>query len=225
MSSILDPLRETGEMALDVARAWVLPPAQLLINLLGGGSRQQVIDHWHDFAEDFHMDPLEFYELVHDELKRREVPGLHTFCVTHGEGGVGTAHRLYLRLDRNWGHFDICAAPFGTGFFFSYRYIVPTPLGFFAKVLLGTLTIAAVGYGTMFLRVLPLMTIFVMTPIAMVVWVIGVLSWSKDTYYRQDTSMMYLSTVPHVIKSLSETVMLRKGARLEERVTSESAGA
>ena len=68
---------------------------------------------------------------------------MQTFCVTHREGMIGTAHRLYLRFDRNWGHFDVCASPFGIGYFFSYRYIVPTPFGFWLKVLLGISVIIA----------------------------------------------------------------------------------
>ena len=135
--------------ALGLAADLIVPPAVLLLKVLQRRCRETVIDHWHDYVENFQMDPLEFYELLYHELNRRQIPGLKSFCVTHGEGGIGTPDRLYLRLDRQWGKFDICAAPFGTGFFFSYRYIVSTPIGFLAKLLLGIVIIHAVSVGLM----------------------------------------------------------------------------
>ena len=55
-----------------------------------------------------------------------------------------------------------------------------------------------------------------------ILWIIGVFSWSRNTYYKQDTSLMYLATVPNVIKSLAESVTLQKGVQLEERLTAQS---
>jgi len=127
-----DPLTDTAALArgviFDPAKRLLSDAGNLLLSILGDGSREIVVHHWHEFVEEFHMDPLEFYALVHEECKRREIPGLQTFCVTHREGMIGTAHRLYLRFDRNWGHFDVCAAPFGTGFFFSIVTLCQRPL-------------------------------------------------------------------------------------------------
>ena len=49
----------------NITRAVIVAPAKLLLKVLKNRAREEVIDHWHEFVEDFHMDPLEFYELVH----------------------------------------------------------------------------------------------------------------------------------------------------------------
>ena len=62
---------------------------------------------------------------------------------------------------------------------------------------------------------LPMAHALLAAPAACVLWLFGIWSWSKDTYYKQDTSLMYLSTIPHIIKSVFETVTLEDGVRLE----------
>ena len=78
-----------------------------------------VVSHWHHAVENFATSPRDFYASVEEALERRKLPRLKTSRVTYDEGGMLSARREYLRLsgDRHW--FDICAAPFGTGFFFS----------------------------------------------------------------------------------------------------------
>jgi hypothetical protein len=66
--------------------------------------------------------PKEFYAAVERELKDREVPGLEIFYVDFAEGGLLSAKREYLRMTRERLVFDICAAPFGTAYFFSCRF-------------------------------------------------------------------------------------------------------
>ncbi len=224
-----DPLAGTyaiaKEVLLDPGKKLLTDAGNAILKILGDGSRETVIDHWHEFLEEFHMDPLEFYALVHEECKRRQIPGLKAFCVTHREGMIGTAHRLYLRFDRSWGHFDVCAAPFGVGYFFSYRYIVPTPFGFWLKVFVGILVLLAISAAVWLLNLLSAGVAVLAATAACLLWLFGTWSWSNDTYYKQDTSMMYLSTIPHIIRSVFETVTLQKGARLEDRVTARRAGA
>ena len=139
--------------------------------------------------------------------------------MTHPERGIGSAHRLYFRLDRDWGHFDICAAPFGTGYFFSFRYIVPTVVGFWIKIFAGVFVIAPVIAGLTLLGFLTAGLALVLLPVVSLLWAVIVYTWRKETYYKQDTALMYLSTVPQIIKTLFERVTLQKGVRLEDRVT------
>jgi len=47
-------------------------------------------------------------------------PHIKTKSVIYSEGGFITANRTYLRVSRGDILFDICAAPFGTGFFISW---------------------------------------------------------------------------------------------------------
>lgn len=67
--------------------------------------------------------PQEFYDAVEKSLKEREVPGISFSRVSHV-----TTHRTiflddrreYLCANRKECRFQMCAAPFGTGFFVSY---------------------------------------------------------------------------------------------------------
>jgi hypothetical protein len=76
--------------------------------------------HWHSHIDDFSTSALEFYELVKAGIARREIPDLAISSVEWKEGGLGSGKRVYLRISRESLNFDICAAPFGTGYFFSW---------------------------------------------------------------------------------------------------------
>src|SRR5688500_14045582 len=80
----------------------------------------QVAGHWHGYIEDFSTSALDFYVLVQDGIARRAIPDLTISRVEWQESGVGSGKRIYLRVSREGLNFDICAAPFGTGYFFSW---------------------------------------------------------------------------------------------------------
>jgi hypothetical protein len=82
--------------------------------------RGEIISHWHFLADDMRASALNYYTAVEEELKRREVPAIQTERVDWREGGVTTAKREYLRVRRERLTFDLCAAPFGAGYFFSW---------------------------------------------------------------------------------------------------------
>ena len=80
------------------------------------------------YAE-FSYSPQEFYLAVERELDARKVPGLKRSRVNFHEGGMLSDKRVYLRLARERYAFDVCAAPFGVGYFFSVRMVeVPRPM-------------------------------------------------------------------------------------------------
>lgn len=85
-------------------------------------SKADVIDHWYALVPGFNSSTKEFYEAVEKELKERQVPGLEIFHVDFAEGGIMSNKREYLRMTRERLVFDICAAPFGTAYFFSCRF-------------------------------------------------------------------------------------------------------
>ena len=88
-----------------------------------------VIPHWHQLLENFEASPLEFYKALESAVRARAVPELHWTRVEHKEGALASARREYLRMHRGKHAFDICAAPFGTGFFVSWWFTAP-PLWF-----------------------------------------------------------------------------------------------
>jgi len=82
--------------------------------------KPQVEGHWHSLIEGFATSSLDFYELVKAGIARREIPDLKISQVEWKQGGLGAGKRVYLRVSREGLNFDICAAPFGTGYFFSW---------------------------------------------------------------------------------------------------------
>jgi hypothetical protein len=83
-------------------------------------SKPQVEGHWHSLIEGFATSSLDFYELVKAGVAKREIPDLKISEVEWKQGGLGSGKRTYLRVSREGLNFDICAAPFGTGYFFSW---------------------------------------------------------------------------------------------------------
>ena len=80
----------------------------------------EVLSHWQTMVEDFSTSSLGFYSLVREGIARREIPDLTLSEVEWKESGLGSGKRLYLRVAREGLNLDICAAPCGTGFFFSW---------------------------------------------------------------------------------------------------------
>jgi hypothetical protein len=88
-----------------------------------------VISHWGHLFENFQTPSLAFYESVEAAVQARAVPETNRLRIEHKEAGLASAKREYLRIHRGKHAFDICAAPFGTGFFISWWFVEP-PLPF-----------------------------------------------------------------------------------------------
>lgn len=99
-----------------------------------------VISHWYQLIENFQASSVEFYREFERAVQARSVPQIHATSVEHKEGGLASANRTYLRMHRGKHAFDICAAPFGTGFFVSW-WLTEPPLRF------GFLYLLAVCFG------------------------------------------------------------------------------
>lgn len=95
----------------------------------------EILSRWGHLYPGVQLSGQEMYARVEEKLKTRAIPGAEISKVQWTEGGVFSAQRDYLRVKR-WGHaVDVCAAPFGTGFFFSSWLTEPLPrLGFLALV-------------------------------------------------------------------------------------------
>jgi hypothetical protein len=183
-----------------------------------------VLSHWYTLVENFNISCKEFYAAVEGELARLQVPGLEMSRVDFSEGGILSANREYLRMSRERLVFDICDAPFGTSYFFSMRFaelpavIRPWEIFVFLLILFvpllmlwqmfgaffGTIIfLLAVGFGIWFLRntislgLKDLDATLVKTPVVSPIYEVF---FRKETYYRQDTRLMYLEIVNAVVK-------------------------
>ncbi len=97
-----------------------------------------VISHWDQLIENFQASSQDFYRAFEAATEARAVPEIRALRVEHKEGGLASANREYLRLHRGKHAFDICAAPYGTGFFVSWWFTEP-PLRFGFLYMLGFL--------------------------------------------------------------------------------------
>lgn len=86
-----------------------------------------VISHWHFTADNLSTSSVDFYGAVEAALTSKEAPSLRTERAVLAEGGVLAARREYLRVSHDRFRFDICAAPFGQDFFFSWWLSVRPP--------------------------------------------------------------------------------------------------
>lgn len=197
-----------------------------------------VIDHWYALVPGFNSSTKELYDGIEKELKTREVPGLEIFHVDFAEGGVLSQKREYLRMTRERLVFDICAAQFGTAYFFSCRFAqIPTAIKLWQLVVVllgGFMTVAlAFRFLGLILGAIVLMASFVLliytlrNAVAMGLKdldaslikspIVGPIyeNWfRKETYYRHDTRLMYCDTVNAVVKAKVEETTGAKGIKL-----------
>jgi hypothetical protein len=201
-------------------------------------NKDEVLDHWISFADGLTLPPQEFYDAVEKAMAAKEIPTMKVSRMEYAEGGLLSEKRIYLRMLRERLAFDMCAAPFGNSFFFSCRTVHSPPvlrlwhiafalvffcgvysllvreLGiFFASIALAALLVAiaevfrnAIGLGLADLDN-ALMKFPVVGPIYE--------NWfRKETYYRQDTRLVYLKIVPEIIKQVADDMAGTKGIKL-----------
>lgn len=204
-------------------------------------SKEEVHKHWYSLVDNFEHSSDEFYKKIEKELESRKVPGLELSRVEFSEGGPLSHKREYLRIRRERLVFDVCAAPFGTSYFFSFRFVeLPLAvrlweLAAVAGCLSVTFWMLARVCGTIpslvILGVVVAVSILFMANAAqpgmndmdamlMKQPVIGPLYeifFRKETYYREDTRLMYLTTVNGIAEKAVEEATNAKGIRLLKR--------
>jgi hypothetical protein len=191
---------------------------------------QDVISHWHQSVEALSTSTLEYYAAVEKALRDKEVPDLRIERTTFSEHGILSARREYLRVRYGRLQFDICGAPFGRDYFFSWWLVYRTS-GFAALGCAIVLGLPALIIG--FVGALgPLRGIFA----AIVVVGVGATilrnsfadGWStvEDsilsvpiagylyrkymrpvTYYSEDTRMMFEETVHRVVLQVCSGIL------------------
>lgn len=74
----------------------------------------------HQLLNNMHFSAQEFYESVQQEVMDQQIKGVTFSRVLYSEGGILSARRQYLRIQRKEYVFDICCAPFSKGTFVSW---------------------------------------------------------------------------------------------------------
>lgn len=193
-----------------------------------------VLGHWAKLCEGLQESPKEFYAQVEAAVLKRQIPDTKMERIEYREGGAFSGFREYLRIRRRREVFDVCGAPFGDGFFFSWWLADVRPsLPGIASILIvflyiGFLGMAADKYG---IFVGP-MVVLLFVPIALFVVhrlgkpefddfvlmlpLIGPLYdrfFAPITYYRIDTSQMFQQSIQAAVMEAVDQVTTGKGIR------------
>ena len=204
-------------------------------------SKPEVVEHWYSLLDDFSTSTTEFYGRIESELTKRQIPGLDIERVHFREGEMTTHKREYLRMVRERLVFDVCSAPFGTGWFFSCRIVtIPFKLRIWELlVLVALLGLLVFKYLSLFGTVGGIAT-FVLSIIGSLYFlnmkakasnhdldsallkvpVIGALYElflrQDSSYYREDTRIMYIALVDMVVRDAVRQVTEDQGVEQVE---------
>ena len=141
------------------------------------------LSHWHHSIENLQESPQKFYNSLVETISQRNIPGIDISRIDYREGGVFSAKRLYLRVPRKEYIFDICATPFGNGFFFSWW--LGETLSLFWRLVMA---IPFLG--------IPLMATF-----------------RPETYFRHDTGLMFQGSISSAVLEVIDGITKAKGLR------------
>lgn len=86
-----------------------------------------VVSHWATLVDDFDTSGQDFFRDIEARVADRKVPNVTVSRVEFKESGLLSDKRVYLRLQRDDLIFDVGAAPYGTGFFFSWWLVRRAP--------------------------------------------------------------------------------------------------
>ena len=188
----------------------------------------EVLRQWLVIFDHFETPSLEFYEAIERDLVERELTGLELSRVEYAEGGLLSAKRTYLRMRRERLVFDVCAAPFGTTWFFSCRFAeIPVSIRLWEVIVLllcvsGTVWFYASLFGLilgpiLFAASLLSLLLLMRNTVALgmedldaallQIPVIGAFYerfMRAETYYREDTRNAYVEIVDTLVKARVE---------------------
>lgn len=212
------------------------------MGILGFKSKNdEVLDHWIYFADGLTLPPQEFYAAVEKAMADRKIPTMEVSRVEYAEGGLLSEKRLYLRMLRERLAFDTCAAPFGNTFFFSCRTVHSPPVLRLWHIAFAFVFFAIVysqlvrGLGMMFANIAMVALLIAIVEVfrnavgmgltdldnaLMKIPVVGPIyeNWfRKETYYREDTRLVYLKTIPEIIKKVVDDMTGAKGIKLVQQ--------
>ncbi|MFN0009565.1 MAG: hypothetical protein ACKVXR_16835 [Planctomycetota bacterium] len=205
-------------------------------------SNARLISHWDHLIDGFQYSPQAFYTALEEALTKRTIPDTKTIRIELDEGPVLSGKRIYLRVTREELSFDICAAPFGSGFFVSWWLGKPSRRGLLYALLLvgaivafpavvvilgvmmqifgvlngvvGTLSIVLVGIAGLgyFIR----RGVLGIEDEVLALPIVGAIyDWiyKPSTYYRLDTASMFQHTVHIAVLEVIDSITNTGGVR------------
>ena len=199
-------------------------------------SLDAVVSHWSKLIEGFQASPLAFYAAVEEALARRQVPETKNSRTDYREAGLLSANREYLHVTRDKLAFDICGAPFGTGFFVSWwlanarsrlhplakagillaLLFVAGQILLTAGIVTGLLTLTFLVLGGLAFASVLAQDGSLDDDLLLDVPLIGPLYrrlFKRTTYYSIDTTEMYQQAVHNAVLEVIDTMTAAQGLR------------
>ena len=191
----------------------------------------EVISHWHQSVDGLSISTLEFYASLEIALRDKEVADLRIERVFFNERGILSAKREYLGVSYGRLRFDICGAPFGKDFFFSWWLVKKTPgfaalwgcgtiiaipllvlafigtLGFFKGIFFA---IATIVVGALVLKASLEEGWGAVEDAILLMPTVGIIYrrfFMPVTYYSEDTRIMFEETVHRIVVQVIEGVL------------------
>lgn len=144
-----------------------------------------IFSHWNHLVEGLQTSPKQYYADLEQAISRRGLSSARISRVNWREGGVFSAKREYLRVKRKEFVFDVCGAPYGNGFFFSW-WLGQKPSGLLAVVA----KIPFLG--------------------PLVLWLYHRFI-KPETYYQVDTALMFQQSVHAAVMEVIDEMTEAKG--------------
>lgn len=144
---------------------------------------KQYHSNWNQLIDGFNFSSEEFYKRLKQELYSHGIKNVNTHFVFLEEGGMFSRRRTYLRVNWKGLQYDICAAPFGNGFFISWWLM----------------------YNNSFWKI-------VMAKIPFVGgWLVR--KWFPVTYYKIDSASMFMSYAHESVLKVIEDITNDSGVK------------
>jgi hypothetical protein len=205
-------------------------PSATSSSIFGGGGKAPAIllAHWNHLIDGLQTSSLGFYEALDQALRRRGVPDASGHRVDYREAGLLSAKREYLRVTRGAQAVDICAAPFGSGFFVSWWMGEARPGPFVPTIAALALIVAVIRSAGLWFGPLIIFGSFFFVgavislgeapwhPYVFVVPVLGPL-WERLfrplTLYRHDTMLMFKKAIHQAVLEVVDSLTDAQGIR------------
>ncbi len=143
----------------------------------------EIHSNWSHFFGNLQFSSNDFYKSVEDSLDQQDIPKISVKRVNLSEGGLFSSNREYLRVKRGPYIFDICAAPYGKGFFVSWWF--GEEVSFFRAMLLK----------------IPVLNVLIAR------------TRTFKTYFQVDTFTMFKTCVHDSVTASLDTITNVKGVR------------
>lgn len=157
----------------------------VFINLLRK-PKEDYHSNWAQLLPGFKFSTKEFYVLVKQEMESHEIKELSFKKISLKTGSVFSSERLYLKVEWEEYHYDLCFAPFGDGCFVSWWLIYET------------------SSDEEFLTKIPFIGEWIRQ------------AFYRKTYYKIDTASMFMTYAHHSVLAVIDEITKNTGIRLTE---------